>query len=44
MQIILSFHWSRVHHVTCKSLRNNYDLLLRNVVYLYATQSASRVV
>ena len=35
MQIFLSFHWARAHHVTYKWLATNNGLLMRIVVQLY---------
>ena len=32
--IFLSCHWPTAHHVTCKYLRTNNDLLMRNAVQL----------
>ena len=31
-QIFLSFHWPRAHHVTCKLLPTNNDLLMCNAI------------
>ena len=35
MQMFLSFHWPRAHHVTCKQLPTNNGVLMRNVVRLF---------
>ena len=29
LQILLPFHWTRAHHVTCKKLPKNNGLLMR---------------
>ena len=34
-QTFPSFHWPRAHHVTCKELRTNNGLLMRNAFQLW---------